>query len=195
MGNIIDGRLDLDDLKYLPNEHDEFPELLLEKGDLLFNRTNSPELVGKTAVYKGIPSPCSFASYLIRVKLSRFIKPEIVAAFINSSYGRQWIKSVVSQQVGQANVNGTKLQALTVPLPSLTEQQQIVEEVERRLSMVEELEMEVTTNLQRAERFRQSILGFAFSGRLVQQNADAESGVWPDLPLAAEAQSLYKSKM
>ena len=70
MGNITaDGGLLLDDLKYLPNEHEAFPGLLLEPGDLLFNRTNSAELVGKTAVYSGIPSRCSFASYLIRVRL------------------------------------------------------------------------------------------------------------------------------
>ena len=54
MGNITaDGGLLLDDLKYLPNEHEAFPGLLLEPGDLLFNRTNSAELVGKTAVYFG----------------------------------------------------------------------------------------------------------------------------------------------
>jgi type I restriction enzyme S subunit len=70
----------------------------------------------------------------------------------------------------------------------------ILDEVERRLSMMDELEKEVMSNLQRAERLRQSILGFAFSGKLVQQNADAESGAWPDLPLAAEAQGIYKNK-
>jgi hypothetical protein len=49
-------------LKYLPKSHDEFPELLLARGDLLFNRTNSTELVGKTAVSKDTPQPCPFAT-------------------------------------------------------------------------------------------------------------------------------------
>ena len=53
MGNIVEGKIVRDNLKYLPKEHDEFPELLLNKGDLLFNRTNSRELVGKTVVYIG----------------------------------------------------------------------------------------------------------------------------------------------
>jgi type I restriction enzyme S subunit len=82
-------------------------------------------------------------------------------------FGRAWIAQVVSQQVGQANVNGTKLQALAVPLPPLDEQEQIVAEVERRLSVIEELEFTVEANLTRAARLRQSVLTKAFSGKLV----------------------------
>ncbi len=73
----------------------------------------------------------------------------------------------MSQQVGQANVNGTKLQDLVLPLPPLAEQERIVGEVERRLSVIEELDAAVTANLKRAERLRQSILHRAFTGALV----------------------------
>jgi type I restriction enzyme, S subunit len=166
MGNIQEGKFDFDKLKYLPRKHDEFPELLLARGDLLFNRTNSAELVGKTAVFKDTPQPCSFASYLIRVRLGSGCLPDFVSFFINSVFGRAWIADVVSQQVGQANVNGTKLQALVIPLPPLAEQTRIVAEVERRLSVVEELEAVVTTNLQRATRLRQAVLQKAFTGNL-----------------------------
>jgi len=166
MGNIVEGELRLDELKYLPANHDEFPKLLLKPGDLLFNRTNSPELVGKTAVYADSPKECSFASYLIRVRLVNGVAPKLLAAYINSSHGRNWVKSVVTQQVGQANVNGTKLQALSVPLPPETEQHRIVAEVDRRLSLLRETEAQVDANLQRAERLRQSILTKAFSGTL-----------------------------
>lgn len=171
MGNIVDGRLRVDSLKYLPRKHDEFPELFLREGDILFNRTNSAELVGKTAVYKGKPAPCSFASYLIRVRLTEGYAPDLLAYFINSVFGRTWIAQVVSQQVGQANVNGTKLQALAVPLPPLDEQEQVVAEVERRLSVIEELEAAVEANLTRAERMRQSILSKVFSGGLTNHAA------------------------
>ena len=171
MGNIEDGRLQLDSLKYLPKNHDEFPELFLRDGDILFNRTNSAELVGKTAVYKGKPTPCSFASYLIRVRLAQGCVPDLLAYFINSVFGRTWIAQVVSQQVGQANVNGTKLQALGIPLPPVDEQGQIVSEVERRLSIIDELEATVEANLTRADRLRQSVLGKAFSGKLLLNGA------------------------
>jgi type I restriction enzyme, S subunit len=166
MGNIQDGKFDFKKLKYLPKEHDEFPELLLAKGDLLFNRTNSADLVGKTAVFKGDPDPCSFASYLIRVRTAEGCLSDFVSYFINSVFGRAWIAGCVSQQVGQANVNGTKLQALAIPLPPLVEQTRIVAEVERRLSVLEELESAVCTNLQRGARLRQAILHGAFAARL-----------------------------
>ena len=90
MGNITtDGRIDDADLKYLPAEHEEFPALLLADGDLLFNRTNSAELVGKSAVYRGRPDPCSFASYLIRVRTLPDAASVFVAACVNSSHGRR----------------------------------------------------------------------------------------------------------
>ncbi len=170
MGNIQDGALELSNLKYLPTDHSEFPSLLLEVGDMLFNRTNSPELVGKSAVYHGNPPICSYASYLIVVRPLTGCLPDYLCYFLNSSFGRAWVKSVVTQQVGQANVNGSKLQALTFPLPPLSEQEQIVSEVEARLSIIAKTELEVEANLKRAERLRQTILAEAFAGRLVPQN-------------------------
>jgi len=175
MGNLnIDGRLELEQLKYLPEDHDEFPDLLLDDGDLLFNRTNSAELVGKSAVYRGNPTPCSLASYLIRVKTISGCDSRYLALCLNSSLGRAWIKSVVSQQVGQANVNGTKLQAFVFPLPPEAEQHRILAEVDRKLSVVEEQELVIGQNLLRAERLRQSILKLSFEGKLVPQNPQDE---------------------
>ena len=174
MGNIVDGKIVLNNLKYLPKEHNEFPELLLNKGDLLFNRTNSRELVGKTAVYTGIPNPCSFASYLIRVRFHPRIDSMIVAYYINSVYGKDWILSVVSQQAGQANVNGTKLKLLAVPMPPGKEQQILVEKVKHHFSVVDEVEETITAELKRAEQLRQSILKKAFSGKLVPQDPNDE---------------------
>jgi len=163
MGNIFNGELVLDNLKYLPTDHDEFPKLFVEPGDLLFNRTNSPELVGKTAVFKGAAHPFSYASYLIRLRAVDGYAPEFLAAFVNSLHGREWVKRVVTQQVGQANVNGTKLQALVVPLPPCAEQGRIISELERRLSLIRGVESEVDSNLKRAQALRQATLAKAFS--------------------------------
>lgn len=171
MGNIVDGNLIFDKLKYLPENHNEFPDLLLDSGDLLFNRTNSVELVGKTAVYNGYPSPCSYASYLIRVRFSRGVEPNFISYFINSVYGRAWIRSVVSQQVGQANVNGTKLKNLAVPLPPFDEQKNIVSELERLFSIIYESESRIHREINRVQSLRQSILKRAFEGKLVPQDA------------------------
>jgi type I restriction enzyme S subunit len=86
MGNLVNGSLSFDKLKYLPSTHREFPDLLLENGDLLFNRTNSAELVGKTAVFRKSGREVSFASYLIRIQLEDYI-PELLSAYVNSPYG------------------------------------------------------------------------------------------------------------
>lgn len=174
MGNIQKGGIDLDSLKYLPLDHSEFPDLLLEDGDLLFNRTNSPELVGKTAVYRSQISPCSYASYLIAVRLSAQCVPEFVAAFINSAYGRQWVKSVVTQQVGQANVNGTKLAALAVPLPPLAEQKEIADMLSSQQYPLAGQDAAVSYGLRLAAAQRKSLLKVAFAGQLVPQDPNDE---------------------
>lgn len=167
MGNIVDGRVSTAKLKYLPIAHPEFPALLLEAGDLLFNRTNSPELVGKSAVYRGSPSPCSFASYLIRVQLGPDLVPEFLAHALNGPFGRRWIASVVSQQVGQANVNASKLKALRIPVPPLAEQRRVVQRAEMHLSLLDDSRGEIHRSLLRAQSLRRSILHQAFAGGLL----------------------------
>ena len=169
MGNIQDGRIDLSNLKYLPKEHHEFPDLLLEDGDLLFNRTNSPELVGKTAVYRCEIEPCSYASYLIAVKLAPSCVPEFLSAFINSVHGRSWVKEVVTQQVGQANVNGSKLAALTLPLPPHEEQLEIVARLNAQLRASFDEHALIERGLRQAVAQRKNILKAAFAGQLVAQ--------------------------
>jgi type I restriction enzyme S subunit len=165
MGNISGGQLQLEDLRYLPANHDEFPKLLLNAGDVLFNRTNSPELVGKTAVYTGQPSPCSFASYLLRIKLVGY-EPELLSSYINSSHGRIWVASVASQQVGQANVNSTKLKALRIPVPPITEQRRIVSKLESLRTRSRRAKEALDAIPALLEKFRQSVLAAAFRGDL-----------------------------
>jgi type I restriction enzyme, S subunit len=174
MGNLREGRLDLRSLKYLPENHDEFPQLFLEDGDLLFNRTNSAELVGKTAVYRLEVVPCSFASYLISVRFSPGYLPELASAFINSTYGRDWIKSVAVQQVGQANVNGSKLSALAIPVPPFAEQQEIVRNLGIQTATAFYLESNIDRSLKQSTAQRQNILRAAFSGQLVPQDPNDE---------------------
>ena len=177
MGNIQDGKLEVQSLKYLPADHREFPALLLRDGDLLFNRTNSAELVGKSAVYRGQVSPCSFASYLIRVRLVEGCVPDFLAACLNSPFGRRWAAMVVSQQVGQANISGRKLRAFAFPLPPAREQVRAVAAISRLLSDGGRGKSAVRSASVDAAALRQSILKRAFEGRLVPQDPDEEPAV------------------
>ena len=173
MGNIQAGQLNLSSLKFLPKDHGEFPELLLEEGDVLFNRTNSAELVGKSAVYRGKPENASFASYLIRVRCSGLL-PELLSGYINSAYGREWVASVVSQQVGQANVNGTKLRQLGIPVMPVEEQSEIARRIAIAFAWVDRLASEITSARKLIEHFDQAVLAKAFRGELVPQDPNDE---------------------
>ena len=155
------GNWSFDDLKYLPINHYEFPDLLLTKNDLLFNRTNSAELVGKTAVYEGGYKLCSFASYLIRVRLLS-VHPLFLSFYINSAIGKKWISDVKSQQVGQANINGTKLKALKIPLPPIREIEEIVRRCQRQFSYITDCNESLIFSRKLIENTRQSILKAAF---------------------------------
>jgi type I restriction enzyme S subunit len=115
------------------------------------------------------------ASYLIAVTLSPHCSPEFVSGYINSAYGRQWVKSVVTQQVGQANVNGTKLAALAVPLPPAAEQRTIAQSLSEQRRGAFEQEQFVRRGLAQAAAQRKNILKAAFAGQLVPQNPNDET--------------------
>ena len=170
MGNIQGGAIDPTDLKYVGSDKDGVARRLLERGDLLFNRTNSIELVGKSAVYRGTPARSTFASYLIRVRTAAGVEPEWCAAVINSQIGRRYIESVAVQQVGQANVNGTKLKALLLPLPPSGEQRRVLAELDRQFSFLDACERAVDAGLVRSAALRRSVLKAAFEGKLVPQD-------------------------
>jgi len=170
MGDINDGKIDFEDLKFMPENWSGGGSLFLEVGDVLFNRTNSFELVGKTAVFKGFGDKVTFASYLVRLKFYKDLyRPELSSYYINSLYGRKFILSLISQQVGQANVSASKLTSIPIPLMAVPEQQKIVEEIEKRFSIADEVEKTVDKSLEQAEKLRQSILKKAFEGKLTEK--------------------------
>lgn len=169
MGNIQEGRLDLSNLKYLPHDHHEFPNLILQEEDLLFNRTNSVELVGKSAVYLGQPSPCSYASYLVALRLGAACDSKYLCYFLNSHHGKVWVRSVVSQQVGQANVNSTKLRALQFPLAPSNEQRRIVAKIEELISDLDAGLVALKRIKANLKRYRAAVLKAAVEGSLTEE--------------------------
>ena len=166
MGNIQNGIFDWNDLVYSDDDV-EINKYLLKKNDVLFNRTNSAELVGKTAIYKG-EQPAIFAGYLIRInRIEELIDASYLTYYLNTKEAKKYGNSVRSFGVNQSNINGTKLKTYPIPLPLLEEQHQIVQEIESRLSVADKMEESIVQSLQQAEALRQSILNKAFSGELV----------------------------
>lgn len=135
MNNLTyEGKIDLKKLKYVNLSEKEFENFKLECGDVLFNRTNAPNLVGKTGLFqKG--ENFVFASYLIRLKLKMdIVDPQYLWTFLNSPYMKNKFSRMCKKAVNQANINAQELQNISIPLPPLVLQQQfalVVENVER----------------------------------------------------------------
>jgi type I restriction enzyme S subunit len=131
MNNLQNDGWDLSDLKYIELSDSEADTYRLEKGDILFNRTNSKELVGKCEVFRE-QGHWVFASYLIRVRIDTAqAEPDFVSAFLNTSKGRVQIDRVSRQIIGMSNINAEELRDLQIPLPPLPVQQEMVTEMER----------------------------------------------------------------
>lgn len=165
MGNIQNGKIDWSDLVYSSDE-EEIEKYKLHYNDVLFNRTNSPELVGKTAVYKG-EKEAIFAGYLIRINQFECINSDYLTYYLNSFLARQYSNRVKTDGVNQSNINGNKLKSYPFPLCSLQEQEQIVVELEARLSEFNEILEVVEKSLMQTKALKQSILKEAFEGKLV----------------------------
>jgi len=169
MGNIKNGTIDWNDLKFTDDIR-EINQFKLKYNDVLFNRTNSPEHVGKTAIYKS-NRDAIFAGYLIRINyLHEKINPDFLTYYLNSHHAKQYGNLVKSFGVNQSNINGAKLKTYPLPLPrSLSEQHAIVREIESRLSVCDKVEQSISESLEKAEALRQSILKKAFEGKLLSQ--------------------------
>jgi len=160
MGDIQDGRVILHERKKVPSEIDDLPQLFLKRFDLLYNRTNSAELVGKTGIFLGDDDMYTFASYLIRIRfLNNLISPLYVNLAMNAPYFRvTQIVPELQQQCGQANVNGTKLRNMLIPLPPLREQHRIVAKVDELMAICNSLESQIEDVQAKASSLLESVL-------------------------------------
>ena len=117
MNNITDdGRLDFSDTKKIDLEDDELEKCTARKGDLLFNRTNSREKVGKTAVFME-NDPMVIAGYIIRVRLGDEVRSQYLATFMNLPTTKSLLRSISKGAVHQANINSKELASIEVPVP------------------------------------------------------------------------------
>ena len=165
MGNLQSGEIDWSDLVYTDSIAD-IEKLTLKEGDVLFNRTNSLEHVGKSAIYRG-DMPAIFAGYLIRVHYDRSnMLPEFLNMFLNSKSAREYGRSISGKSVNQANISASKLKTYPIVLPSVEVQEKIVMKIESLRGPLKDLEATYKVKTQDIDDLRQSLLQKAFAGEL-----------------------------
>ena len=131
MNNIrYSGEMDYEDLKYIKLDNNEKEKFLLKKGDLLFNRTNSKELVGKTGLFN-LDTPMVFAGYLIRIKPSRQVNSKFLLFFMNSEFMKKVLYNKAKNIVGMANINAKELEDFSIILPPIELQNKFAERIEK----------------------------------------------------------------
>jgi type I restriction enzyme, S subunit len=171
MGNIQNGRFVWNNLVYSENEEDN-KQYLLKHNDVLFNRTNSPELVGKTAIYKS-EMPAIFAGYLIRLHRNEdLLDADFLNYYLNSKMAFDYGKTVVISSVNQANINGTKLKTYPIPLPTLEQQKTIVRQLDALRAKTQKLEAVYQKKIDDLEELKKSILQKAFAGELKTEKVE-----------------------
>lgn len=162
MNNITyTGALDFGSLKYIDLDKKEASKCLVYKGQLLFNRTNSKELVGKTAVYRR-DEPMAFAGYLVRGIVNEKSDPEYIGAFMNTSQIKKFLQNKCKSIVGMANINAQEFQAIPIPKPPLALQRRFATIVES----VEQQKDRLRAHLAELDTLFASLQSRAFNGEL-----------------------------
>ena len=127
MNNITyGGELDLSDTKRIDIPDNELDKCTVRRGDVLFNRTNSKELVGKTCVYNR-DDMMVLAGFVIRVRVSERILPEFLSEFLNTEFSKQMLLAMCKTAIGQANINAQEMQNIGLYLPPIELQRKFVQ--------------------------------------------------------------------
>jgi len=173
MYNIQDGQVIWKNLKRMNLTSQEIDKYILKTGDILINRVNSRELVGKAAIIRELKESVIFESKNIRLRL---IEKDIMPKFVNYCFMTRMVRDVfeadAKQTVGMATISQPQISHLSLPVPPISEQQEIVRRVEALFKLADVIEKRVAAATVRAERLTQSILAKAFRGELVPTEAE-----------------------
>lgn len=176
MGNLQQGEIDWSDLAY-SNDPDDIEKYKLFPGDVLFNRTNSAALVGKTAIYRG-EHPAIYAGYLIKLDYDH---DKIIGDYLNYALNtlnaKKYCNSVKTDGVNQSNINAKKIGAYSFNVPSIPEQEKIVSVIQKLLSKEQQSKAAAEAVLDQIDLMKKSILACAFRGELGTNNPSEESVV------------------
>ena len=176
MGNLQNGEIDWSNLAYTSDEED-IKKYLLKSGDVLFNRTNSPELVGKTSIYRG-EMPAIYAGYLIKLDYEKnIVVGDYLNYYLNSSKAKEYYMQVKTDGVSQSNINAKKIGEFEIPLPTLPEQHEIVRLIDDLLARERSAQQAAEQALASIDLMKKSILARAFRGELGTNKASEASAL------------------
>lgn len=165
MSNIQDGRVVLDDLGYVDTLDDS--RLLLEPGDLLFNRTNSLDLVGKVGMFcAGSEMPVSFASYLVRFRVKPKHSPKYVSILLNTAGILGRARALALPSISQSNLNPNRYGALVICVPPRDEQELILRALNATTGRLDEGINQTATSIEKLREYRQALITAAVTGKL-----------------------------
>lgn len=174
VANVFEDRIDISDVLEMNFEPTEFEKYRLEYGDILLNEGQSPEFLGRPAMFRNEIQDACFQNTLIRFQAYDCLDRQYaLIQFRSYMHTRRFMdESQITTNIAHLSVG--RFSEIEFPLPPLAEQIRIVAEVERRLSLIDQLEKTVEADLTRAKRLRQSILKRAFEGQLVPQDPNDE---------------------
>lgn len=172
VANVYFNQLLLDEIHSIGIKDSEIDRVLLKKNDLLIVEGNgSATQIGRVAIWGGEIKDCIHQNHLIKARPFKIAIAKYLLNFLCSKQGRDFIVSEASSTSGLYTLNLSKIANLKIPFCSFKEQNQIVQEIESRLSVCDKVEQIISESLEKAEALRQSILKKAFEGRLL---SDAE---------------------
>ena len=178
VANVYANELRLTEMEQIGFEDRELDELRLQAGDLLIVEGNgSKAQIGRVAIWDGPIEPCVHQNHVIKVRPVDATMSAWILHWLLSPVGRHFVELAASSTSGLFTLSVSKVSNLAIAIPPLGERVRIVAEVERRLSVIDELAEVVSANLQRAARLRQSILDRAFTGRLTSNNGASQQAV------------------
>ena len=192
MYNIEAGQIVWKDIKRMRLSKDEVREYGLLPGDILVNRVNSRELVGKAAAIRPGLEECVFESKNIRVRLKTNLADSRFVSFALQANGQSHFTRNAQQVVGMASISQPQVAAFPLPLPPLDEQQRIVAEIEKQFTRLEAGVASMKRVQAALKRYRASVLKAACEGRLVPTEAGWSSGVLGDVLTGIEAGKSFK---
>jgi type I restriction enzyme, S subunit len=164
MGDIQNGEISFDKVAFVQDVPDS---MLLQTGDLLFNRTNSLEQIAKVGIFRGSDyQKVSFASYLVRLRTNNLCDPEYLNCLLNTPGLLAFARGQALPSINQANLNPTRYSEIKIPVPPLEEQQRILKVLKSEVGAIDQLASLNEEQIAKLREYRQTVISAAVTGQM-----------------------------